>query len=97
MTNKLLIAFLTAFIFSIAGNAYAWLDDEETLRNGSGTTYTQKGNAVYSNTAVMYTVSGGLISGSDGSHYEKAGNIIYKDGEPACYIIRNQIHCEYAD
>lgn len=97
MKNKLRIVFLTTLIFSIAGNAYAWLDDEETLSNGSGTTYTQKGNAVYSNTGVMYTVSGGLISGSDGSHYEIAGSTIYKDGKPACYIIRDQIHCEYAD
>lgn len=97
MFRKLMIAFLTPFILTTNGNASSWRDDEKTLSNGSGTTYTQKGNAVYSNTGVMYTVSGGLISGSDDSYYEKAGTTIYKDGEPACYIIRDQIFCEYAD
>lgn len=97
MIKKLLIVFLHVFIFGISLNAYAWLDDEETVSDGLGTSYTKKGNAVYSNTGVMYTVSGVSISGSDGSYYEKSGSTIYKDGEPACYVIRDQVHCEYAD
>lgn len=97
MLKKLIIVFLYFPVLGISGNAYAWEVDKVLFSDDSGTSYTQKGNAVYSNTGVMYTVSGGLISGSDGSRYERAGNTIYKDGEPACYIIRDQIHCEYAD
>lgn len=95
MIKKLIIVFF--FVFCTSGNASAWWGDEDTFTDDKGTTYREQGNNVYSNTGVSYTVSGGVISGSDGSHYEKAGNTIYKDGKPACYVIRNQVFCEYAD
>ncbi len=80
--NKKLLT-LTYLIFSIGiftpQGVYAWdnNDDDGAYKDGRGNVYERRGNIIYSNNGVNYTVSGNTIIGSDGSRYTTDGHNVY--------------------
>ena len=78
-------------------DVYAWNnnDDDGVYTDGRGNVYEKRGNTIYGNNGVNYTVSGNTITGSDGSHYTTDGHNVYDtDRDKNCHVDRNgKVEC----